>query len=191
MEHFGFSCSYYTQVFLAQVILTSPHHLPTNNLLGRILIFMEDFLKIATYETLREGEIKHWYVWSTFLPYIKLMYFPEPPHEASDTMNRLHMLSLQTALLSLQNMLGRDNHKEVLLKECLEDYITCMPAYLPSALRSQAEELVRVVSSGNVQLQPPSLVNLVKAKLAKLHFGLVRVVSMSVGEIINEVMPST
>ena len=165
--------------------------MPSDHLLENILRFMEDFLKIATYQTLREGEITHWYVWSTFLPYIKLMYFPDSIQERSETMNRLHMLSLQTALLSLQNMLGRDNHREVLLKESLEDYITCMPTYLPGPLRGQAEELVQVVRGGLLQLQPPTLVNLVKAKLAKLHFGLVRVVNMSVGEIINEVMPST
>ncbi len=178
-------------MFLAQVIVTSPQHVPSETL-ERILSFMEDFLKIATYQSLREGEIKHWYVWSTFLPYIKLVYFPEPAQPKSDTMNRLHMLSLQTVLLSLQNMLGRDNHREVLLKESLEDYITCMPAYLSAGpLRGQAEELVQVVRGGACQLQPPTLINLVKAKLAKLHFGLVRVVNMSVGEIINEVMPST
>ena len=149
-------------------------------------------MKVATYQSLREGEIKHWYVWSTFLPYIKLVYLPDPPPEetTSDNMNRLHMLSLQTVLLSLQNMLGRENHRDVLMKESLEDFITCMPAFVPHALRSQAKELVRVVGGGAYQLQPPTLVNLVKAKLAKLHFGLVRVVNMSTGEIINEVMPS-
>ena len=151
---------------------------------------MEDFLKTATYQSLRDGEIKHWYVWSIFLPYIKLMYNPEPAKERSEAMSRLHMLSLQVALLSLQNMLGRDNHREALFKECLEDFITCMPAYLLGSLRGQAEELVRVVGGGVFQLQPPTLTNLVKAKLAKLHYGLERVVNMTVGEIINEVMPT-
>ena len=153
---------------------------------------MEDFLKTATYKSVMEGEVKHWYVWSTFLPYIRLLYLPETSqvHDRSEVMQRLHMLSLRTVLLSLQNMLGRENHREVLLQEKLEDYITCSPTYVPSSLRDQAKELVRIVSNG-VQLQPPRLVNLVKAKLAKCHFGLERIVHMSVGEIVNEALPNS
>lgn len=78
----------------------------------------------------------------------------------------------------------------MLLQEGLEDYITCVPSYVPGSLRDQARELVRIVGSG-VQLQPPRLVNLVKANLAKNHFGLERVVHLSVGEIINEALPSS
>ena len=86
-------------------------------------------------------------------------------------------------------MLGRDVHRESLFKESLEDYITCLPAYLPSSpLRDQAKELIKVV--GINRLQPPKLVNLAKAKLAKMHCGLVKVVTMSIGEIISEVIPS-
>ena len=86
-------------------------------------------------------------------------------------------------------MLGRDNHREILFKESLEDYVICMPAYLPAGpRREQAKDLVRIVGGGVHQLQPPKLVNLVKAKLAKLHLGLVKVINMSVREIINEVL---
>lgn len=176
-------------MFLAQVILASPQHVP-EEFQQRIHDFMEDFLNTATYQALMEGEVKHWYVWSTFLPYIRLVYLPETTQApSSELVQQLHMLGLQTILLSLQNMLGRDNHREVLFKEGLEDYITCIPAYVPGSLRGQAEELVRVVGSG-VQLQPPRLVNLVKAKLAKVHFGLQHVVHMTVGELINEALPT-
>ena len=100
------------------------------------------------------------------------------------------MLSLQTALLSLQSKLVRDVHRDVLFQEALEDYVTCMPSYLPPGpLSDQAKELVTLV--GINRLQPPKLINLAKAKLVKLHFGLARVVNMNVGEIINETMPGT
>ena len=95
------------------------------------------------------------------------------------------MLSVQSILLSLQNILGRTNHREVLQKEGLVDYITCMPLYVPAPLKTQAEELVRIVGAG-VQLQPPRLVNLVKAKLAKTWCGLQGVVHRTVGEIVIE-----
>ena len=99
------------------------------------------------------------------------------------------MLSQRTILLSLRNMLGRDNHRTVLLREGLEDYVTCLPQYVPPSLREEARELVRIVASG-VQLQPPKLVNLAKAKLAKMHFGLQRVVHLTVGAIITAALSS-
>ena len=175
-------------MFLAQLVLSSPQCIHLNFTL-KIHSFMEEFLQTATYKTIMAGEVKHWYVWSTFLPYIRLLYLPENTLKSNNIYHKLHMLSLRTILLSLQNMLGRQNHLEVLVQEGLEDYVTCVPSYVPSSLEPQAKELVRIVGNG-IQLQPPRLVNLVKAKLAKTHFGLERVVRMSVGEIINEALPS-
>lgn len=152
---------------------------------------MEEFLKKATHQDLMEGEVKQWYVWSTFLPYIKLVYLPESsPSPSCEVTRQLHMLSLRTVLLSLQNMLGRDNHREVLFKEGLEDYVMCMPAYVPEILRGQAKKLVEIAVGWRTLQQPPKLVNLVKAKLAKMHFGLQRVVEMTVGEIVSETLPT-
>lgn len=187
---FCYPCSnrYFIQVFLAQVILASPQHVPTGDLQQRILHFMESFLSTATYQSIRDWESNHYHCWSLLLPYIKLVYFPESGQERSDIMKRLHMLSLQTALLSLQSKVVRDVHREVLFQEALEDYITCMPSYLPPGpLSDQAKELVVLV--GIHRLQPPKLINLAKAKLAKLHFGLAQVVTMNIGEIVNEIMP--
>lgn len=210
-------------MFLAQIIVASPECIP-GEFRWRIRNFMESFLKVASHQALMEGEIKQWYVWSTFFPYIRPLYIPDPPsrlHNASlgaattipdkstpetneaenekeekaeeeeeeEISKRLRMLSLQTILLSLQNMLGRDNHRKVLFQEGLEDYITCVPAYVPPQLRGQAEDLVRILGSG-VQLQPPKLVNMVKAKLAKMHFGLEGVAHATVGEIITAALPT-
>lgn len=173
-------------MFLAQIILTSPQCIPTDDLQQRILRYMELFLEMTTYQSIRKEEIHYFYVWSIFLPYVKLVYFPEPA-TGSEAMNKLHKLSQQTALLSLQNMLGRDDHREVLVKESLVDYVTCMPWFLPvGPLRKQAEELVQVVRGEDFQLQPPRLINLTRAKLAKMHFGLEKAVNMSVGEIVSE-----
>ena len=154
---------------------------------------MSNFLKTASHQAIMAAEINENYSWSTFLPHFKLLYLPETRQEQaySETMQCLHVLSLQMILLGLQNMLGRDDHWEVLVQEGLEDYVICLTSHLPPGmLREQARELVRIVGSGEMQLQPPRLVNLVKAKLAKMHFGLERVVHMSVGEIVNEVLSS-
>ena len=155
---------------------------------------MHEFLQTASCQAIMESETKLWFVWSTFLPYVKLLYLPDMEasrreRACSETMRSLHTLSLCMILLGLQNMLGRDNHREVLVQEKLEDYVTCLPSHLPPGmLREQARELVRIVGSGGMQLQPPRLVNLVKAKLAKLHFGLEPVLCRSVGELVNQLL---
>ncbi len=76
-------------------------------------------------------------------------------------------------------MLGREIHIKILLREELEDFITCSPSYVPKSLKPQAKETVQIVGSG-MQLQPPKLVNLAKAKLAKMYFGLERVMNTEV-----------
>ena len=93
-------------------------------------------------------------------------------------------MSLQLAIFTLQNLLGREDHRQILLKEGLLDFVICMPQYVPPSLRPQAEELVQmVVSSPDIPEGPPKLLNLVKARLAKMHFGLEEILSLSVGEI--------
>ena len=81
---------------------------------------------------------------------------------------KLQLVSLQLTLFALQNWLGGENHRQILRKEGLLDFVICMPQYVPPSLRPQAEELVQmVVSSPGIPEGPPKLLNLVKAKLAK------------------------
>ncbi len=178
-------------------MLASPQCIP-EDFTDEICEFASDFLLTADYRLLREGEVKHWYVWSTFLPYIKLLYLPPSTsgyqegienHTYLDpVMNDLRVLSLKTILLALQNMLSRSNHIKVLCQERLEDFVTCAPSYVPLELVPQAEELVRVVGSTGYQVQPPKLLNLVKAKLAAIHFGLEQVMNKSVGELVTQML---
>ena len=163
----------------------SPQYIPTEYY-EQIVSHIEEFLKKANHKAIMEGEIEHWYVWSTFLPYIKLMYIPEPPQ--SMEMSKLRLLSTELVIFSLLNMLGRENHRKVLVEEGLVDYVTCMPLYVPPSLRGRASELVEMLAlSEEVAVQPPTLVSLTKGKLAKMHFGLDTVLKLSVGEIIHNI----
>lgn len=147
---------------------------------------MQTFLQSTSYKTVKEGEIKHWYVWSTFLPYVKLLYTPHCPMPSDGMMRRLQLLSLEMILFGLRNMLSRENHQTVLMKEGLVDYITCCPTHVPKILQPQAKELVNMVtSSPDIRPQPAKLTNIVKACLAKVHFGLEQILSMSVSEIVT------
>lgn len=176
---------YFTLVFLAQVILMSPKHVPVD-FHNQIHDTMHEFLKSTSYETIKEGEIKHWYVWSTFLPYVKLLYIPNCPAPNDGMVRALQMLSLELILFGLMNMLSREHHRAVLVKEGLVDYITCCPNHTPETLKPQAKELVHLVtSSSDIQHQPAKLTNIVAGHLAKEHFGLEQVLSLSVGEIVT------
>ena len=173
-------------MFLAQVILVSPKHIPVV-FYRQIHDKMQEFLKSTSYKTIKDGEIKHWYVWSTFLPYVKLLYIPHCPVTTDGMMRKLQLLSMELILFGLQNMLSRENHRAMLVKEGLVDYIVCCPNHVPQLLRDQAKELVHLItSSSDIQQQPPKLTSIVKANVAKMHFGLDRTLSLSVGEIVTD-----
>ena len=177
--------SYLTQLFLAQLILVSPSVVPSD-FYDPVCAHMENFFQSTTYQTIMEREVKGDYVWSTFVPYVKLAYIPDTPQP--EAVRKLQLLSLQTVIFSLQNMLGRENHRQVLKREGLVDYVTCMPFYVAETFKPRARELVQMLaSSGDLQVQAPTLVNLVKAKLAKMCFGLEGVLTMSVAELFSKI----
>ena len=77
----------------------------------------------------------------------------------------------------------------VILNEGLVDYIVCLPSHVPETLRSKARGLIQLLSSeGNIAVHPPRLINLAKAKLAKMYFGLEFVQSTPISEIMNKIL---
>ena len=178
------TCRYFVLLFLAQVALVSPQCIPTDIHVA-IIEEMMSLLQFTCYEIIRSGELTQNYVWCTFIPYIKLAYIPNTPH-INNPACILQVWSLEIIIFALQNMLGRENHREFIVKEGLLDFVTCMPQYVPPSLKSRATKLVQMVaSSPDVPEGPPKLLNLVKARLAKMHFGLENVLSMSVSEIVS------
>ena len=151
---------------------------------------MSQFLETTTYEQIRDGEVKHWYVWQTFMPYVKLAFIPNSAEPPTKDLITLQMLSLKLIIFGLQNMLGRSKHREVLLHERLLDYVVCMPWFVPESLKQQARDLVMMLASfPETNMQPPQLLNISKASLAKGHLGLENVVELSAGEIATKMLP--
>ena len=167
-----------------QVCLISPHCVMPD-WYKDITSMMESFLQANSFEKMRDTEISHGINSLTLIPHVKLAYVPNAPPQAEETtIGRLQLASLRLAIFSLQNGLGRECQRQTLLKEGLLDFVICMPQYVPPSLRPQAEELVQmVVSSPDIPEGPPKLLNLVKARLAKMHFGLEQVLSLSISEI--------
>lgn len=67
----------------------------------------------------------------------------------------------------------------MLIREGMVNYITCLPWCLAQGSRAhlQACELVSHLRE-DTQLQPPSLLNIAKAKLAFMHYGLKKMLDM-------------
>ncbi|KAL5484222.1 hypothetical protein EMCRGX_G020681 [Ephydatia muelleri] len=175
---------YLSCMLLAQLVLLSLKEIPPS-LYQPILSFMEEFLRTPNYIQVALQELND-FVWSTFLPHVRLLYTQD---EEIELASALKLCSLEIVLLGLHSMLRRKNDCMVILNEGLVDYIVCLPSYVPETLRSKAQGLIQLLSSeGNVAVHPPRLINLAKAKLAKMYFGLEFVLGTPINEIVNKVL---
>ena len=176
---------------MAQLALISPEMLP-KCYLGTIHTYMKGFLEKALPAEVRKYEEDQVCIWATLLPYLKLLYLPDAPRTFPDVplLSNLQQLSIDAVLLFLHSKIIGENHREVLLKEGLLDYVFCMPWYVPFKSRERARALVSELGN-HIRPEPPKLCTLAKAKLAKMHFGLERIVKMaSMGEILQDVFPA-
>ena len=172
---------YHVAVFLAQIVLVSPPLIAEKE--KDIDSFLTKFIQETQPSELTTIEANHSYLWVTFLPYVKLVYLPDNrPFSGSDVQS----VALQTIIIALHIMLDRKVHRDVLIREGLVDYITCMPWYTTGAAEQRARALVRMVQQApDVDLQPPSLLN-----MAKNFCGLQTVVHLSVPEILQNATKS-
>eukprot|EP00731_Ephydatia_muelleri_P036072 Em0198g6a len=175
---------YLSCMLLAQLVLMSLKEIPPS-LYQPILSFMEEFLLTPNYIADAMQEVNG-FVWTTFLPHVRLLYTQE---EEIERASALKLCSLEIVLLGLHSMLRRKNHCMVILNEGLVDYIVCLPSHVPETLRSKAQGLIQLLSSeGNIAVHPPRLINLAKAKLAKMYFGLEFVHSTPINEIMKKIL---
>ena len=135
--------------------------------------------KILCYdpETVRSYEISNGLVWRTFLPYFDFLYSPESDlcaasGEASYSLiKKVHHCSYMVLLRCLEICFGREIHVDTMIEENLLEFLLAMSGNVGPEFEEKASDVRRVVSKF-CQLQPPSLVSLAKAKLAKSKWGL-------------------
>ena len=151
---------------------------------------MEKVLEHAKPLEVRAYEEQEGLVWGTFLPYFRLLYLPNSPRKcSSSTAAKIQVSSVNLLLHILLNTLGRMVHIEMLVKEGLLPFMICLPSHVLPTCRETARLVVSEVSS-HLQLQPPNLGMLARAKLAKMHFGLDKIISLtSAAELMVEVFP--
>ena len=183
---------YQTCMFLAQLVLTSWRKISASQY-QMILDFMEKCLQMFTWNDIRNIDVRLGTTYETFLPFIRLIYSPDPDTPAIPGLGAnlplLQIACLNIVILGLQATLGIIKNYEVMAKEGLLDYIICAPFHVPSCLKAKAQMLVTMVlSCQNGTFQPPSLTCLAKAKLARMHFGLELVLSASAIEIADRLL---
>ena len=131
-----------------------------------IRILMTYVLESVDPIELRGYEDKEGLVWSTFIPYLNLLYSPSSTYQTE-----LDILSINILLHTLVNTLGRKLHAEYLCKEHLVGYTVNLPSVLPAECKGLARSAVMELGK-QVSLHPPSLSTLARGRLAKLKFGL-------------------
>ena len=101
--------------------------------------------------------------------------------------NDLLLQCAEVGVISLQNMMLREETRNILEKEEQIDFIVCMPWFLPQDSNPQKRACQLVTALGNVmKLEPPSLLNIARAKLAADTFGLEQMLNTySLHDLIN------
>lgn len=90
----------------------------------------------------------------------------------------LQQASLEIILYFLHTKVTRDYHCNVLVEEDLIDFVTCLPWYMTGSSKQKAQDIVAELRT-HIRLQPPRLINLARAVLAKMHFGLEKVIKVN------------
>ena len=117
----------------------------------------------------------------TFKPVINVLYRP--------TYNIQPQLQTICQELIVVSLLTRKNNYEVLIKEDLLDYVTCLPWHTSGSVQQRAKELVTMIQlTTDVNIQPPSLLNMTKATVAKCYCELDKVLELSVPELVWELL---
>ena len=121
------------------------------------------------------------------LPYMKLLY--RCSKWRSQTEDDISMRCLEVVVLGLQVFLEGERERQVLVKQGLLEYLTCLPWHMPkgSMAHQRAKSLVDMVGS-HIILQPPSLNVIVKAKLAVTCLGLEKVLKSDSRQIVEELL---
>ena len=119
-------------------------------------------------------EFKQGLLWRSFV--LVYLYEPYLSFNNSTKMDKylesLYHLSINTLLNSLESTMWQKGHVQFLIEEELLDFVVMAPWFVPSGSQEIAHRVVHQLTKVQ-SLQPPSLTNICKAKVAKLRVGLI------------------
>ena len=156
---------------------------------------MEDFLNNVDHSKLGKHREQCDFYCPDLLPTISLPYSPMDLVNSSYTdehnliMKKLEQLCVEIGVLCIQAKIMGENERKSIIAKKLVDYVVCLPWHVTAGSRAhrRACDLVAFMSE-NMVLQPPSLINIARAKLAATHLGLKKTLKLSVHEIATELL---
>ena len=172
---------------------------------------MEDFLHKASPRiiALREKEFHPKFGFSAHFPFLKLLlsppvesarygsgYVPRVRSVEPETImvRRLHELGIETALLAMEVMVLKDpiEARKKLTDEKILSYALCLPANLPHHIRDRANVIANKLRTcgQDPPYNIPQLEIMAKARLAKMYFGLKKVMDRNADELNLEIKPT-
>ena len=157
-------------MMIAQLVLTKEAIFP-EHLILKTSVFLSNILCGVDFKLLHKwADLAYGFRWRDIFPVMRLVYSPCCHCPSSDPIN---MLCLETGLFGLQVILNREDERQCFIKQGLLDYLICLPWHIPKGCEGhkRAKVLVETVGS-HVPLQPPTLNNIVRAKLAASWCGL-------------------
>ena len=197
--------SYYIQVILSFVCLTSAHHI-SQRLLPKLSFIMEHFLISPNVDAIALAEkATPWLMgWDPFPPFIRLLYPPPDTPEQkklisryskSDRMliNKIHLLCAESFLIVLKVMIQHDPDLALsrLTHGGLLEYLLCLPQNVHDSLKDGAKDIVELLRTAKKAktIPVPKLNIMVRSYFAKIHFGLKKIIDMSADDIRMELSP--
>ena len=172
--------------------MSSPRTI-SKRLYEKLQSHLSELFRTCTPKEIAQCEERAQVKWNKFLPLLRLFFTPNSPKRRSTTpqmldphtfqLIRLQESAVETAAFALTCMLS---HKTYTIEAGLQDYIRCIPWYVPPSCLAAAREAVAKLRGPR---SPPSLSTIARAKLAKTHFGLEGVVNKTADDIYKEVYP--
>ena len=167
---------------ISQLALTKAALLP-EKLSSQVEFFLTRFLRNVDCSLLRKWiEKSRGMSWPDIFPTVRLVYSPL----CRASLCPIDRLCLEAGVCSLHIILSTDVEIQTLIKQGLLDYLICLPWHISEGLeaRKRAKLLLEKVSS-HMPLQPPSLNNIVRSKLAATCCGLTKAIRYDCHQLVD------
>ncbi|KAL5505523.1 hypothetical protein EMCRGX_G006971 [Ephydatia muelleri] len=161
--------TYFVVMVISNLALTKAARLP-EKLSSQVELLLNRFLRSVDFNLFCMWMVKaRRYVWADIFPPLSLAYSPL----RYTSLCPIDSLCLEAAVMRLQIIVSKDGERHCLIKQGLLDYLICLPWHISEGLEAHKRaKLVSEMFGSHIPLQPPSLNNIVRAKLAATCCGL-------------------
>eukprot|EP00731_Ephydatia_muelleri_P005305 Em0002g1481a len=160
---------YFVVMVISHLALTKAARLP-EKLSSQVELLLNRFLRSVDFNLFCMWMVKaRRYIWVDIFPPLSLVYSPL----RYTSLCPIDSLCLEAAVMRLQIIVSKDGERHCLIKQGLLDYLICLPWHISEGLEAHKRaKLLLVMVGSHIPLQPQSLNNIVRAKLATTCCGL-------------------